>query len=175
MEERFPIGNPTQRLMLVRMLISLLIFRHSYMIISGRNIPFLRIWVSIVSRILWLPCSAINQVICNMLEKLIRTVYEQSLIFRYPNTLLIDTSLYSRDLVALIMRFITFYSTLDGFNRLDKTSITQKTSIKITRVHIISIFHLSDSDYALLYTAWKAYRSTCYRLFMEDDNTYIKV
>ena len=34
-----------------------LIFHNFFFpIISRRNIPFLRIWVSIVSRILWLPC-----------------------------------------------------------------------------------------------------------------------
>lgn len=50
---------------------------------------------------------------------------------------------------------------------------TEDDLIKITRTisgaHYKYFPSLSDSDYALLYTrAWKSYRSTCYRLFMED-------
>lgn len=45
----------------------------------------------------------------------------------------------------------------------------RKIAKQISNVHYKYFPDLSDSDYAILYSkAWTTYRSTCYRLFMED-------
>lgn len=50
----------------------------------------------------------------------------------------------------------------------------QKIVKQISNVHYRYFPDLSDSDYAILYCkAWTTYRSTCYRLFMEDVRTPI--
>ena len=101
----------TQRLMLVRMLIAVKSFHRFLPDILRASTPQVNSLVTVYERFLWkrLRKKSIPELL-TILQADLKTMYQQSLIFRYPNTLLIDGTLSSRDILGLlVVRFLSFW------------------------------------------------------------------
>ena len=101
-------------------------------------------------------------------------------LFRFPNTLFIDSSLSSKDIRALLLLRelrICELQTLRRFRR--ECEITDEDIYK-TQVRLKNAYHRFASEsgldldywtYCDLYQqVWNCHRSTCYRLFAQDLN-----
>lgn len=83
---------------------------------------------------------------------------------------------YSRLTRSEVYDILQYPSRLSEYRQILDYSDDDIARIKkqISNVHYKYFPNLSDSDYAILYNkAWTTYRSTCYRLFMEDVRTPI--
>lgn len=116
----------TQRAMLVRTLIAVHLFRLFLPAIFHLNTQLANTLVMDVSRFYWkrLRRKSIRE-ICRMTLSDLQVMETKSFIFQYPNTLLIDSSLSSKDILGLlVIRFLSFYQEALNLARLSETPLS---------------------------------------------------